>query len=776
MTTGLTRAKDHKRVMKGFLARFLRAFVAVTFLAAQMDAGQMRPITVEDCVRTRRVMEQELALSPDGTRVAYVVKAPNTLMNFNDYRLYVRELSHLGARESGHILLQADGISGIRWLGSGALMARVENKSKNGKSDGGKVEVINSSTGALQTIAWPGAIEKYSASADGSTIVFSVGPGVESESSGAGLERQKFRDEHGYPITFGVGKAGLVGNLPEDEIYVAKREVTGKLQVRKLYFAEPGEPPHQSSLRDVRRLDLSPDGKHLLITHSARSLPPGWADEPEVQFTEGWGSLYNTYVLSLCDMETGRLRLGFNFMAYFLETQWSQDSRSYSVVSPSPFGTEDGKAETQVAAKSGLMDDGINWFQHVFVVDADTLATARALPRENKKMWKDLPLFWKHSDGPMLVRAGDGSLVWVTREQGEWKETGRVDLRKQENFLSSLVSDGQTVVGVSETTMDPPNLFTLNLKSHEWTLLTDLNPEYREIQLGKVERIQWANRYGSQCAGFLIEPVGYEPGKRYPMVYLSVRPNDVFISDAVYTTAYAPQSLANAGFVVVVSQYPADNKIPKGMFPGEMSEAYNWMAMVESAIDLLADRGMVDRNNVGIAGFSRTSWLTDFTLTHSSYKFAAASSADSGVYTYGFYFMYNNRSIIEGMESEVGGPPYGETFKYWQEYAPPFNAEKVQAPVLMEYRDTGQSAFEFFTALSRLGKAVDLYCYPNGEHPLDTPWERIASLQRNVDWFRFWMQGYEGKAPDYDVSQFVRWRALRSKREASSDAAAPRLP
>jgi dipeptidyl aminopeptidase/acylaminoacyl peptidase len=338
------------------------------------------------------------------------------------------------------------------------------------------------------------------------------------------------------------------------------------------------------------------------------------------------------------------------------------------------------------------------------------------------------------------------------------------------------VSDGQTVVGVSETTMDPPNLFTLNLKSREWTLLTDLNPEYREIQLGKVERIQWANRYGSQCAGFLIEPVGYEPGKRYPMVYLSVRPNDVFISDAVYTTAYAPQSLANAGFVVVVSQYPADNKIPKGMFPGEMSEAYNWMAMVESAIDLLADRGMVDRNNVGIAGFSRTSWLTDFTLTHSSYKFAAASSADSGVYTYGFYFMYNNRSIIEGMESEVGGPPYGETFKYWQEYAPPFNAEKVQAPVLMEYRDTGQSAFEFFTALSRLGKAVDLYCYPNGEHPLDTPWERIASLQRNVDWFRFWMQGYEGKAPDYDVSQFVRWRALRSKREASSDAAAPRLP
>jgi dipeptidyl aminopeptidase/acylaminoacyl peptidase len=174
-------------------------------------------------------------------------------------------------------------------------------------------------------------------------------------------------------------------------------------------------------------------------------------------------------------------------------------------------------------------------------------------------------------------------------------------------------------------------------------------------------------------------------------------------------------------------------------------------------------RGMVDPTHLGLAGFSRTCWLTDFTLTHSTYHFTAASSADSGIYTYGAYFRYNSQGEMDGAEVQVGAPPYGEGLRYWLRYAPPFNADKVQTAVLMEYTHTADHGLEFFTALGRLGKAVEFYRYPKGAHPLDTPFERIASLQRNVDWFRFWMQGYEGKAPVYDSAQYDRWRALRPR-------------
>jgi acetyl esterase/lipase len=72
------------------------------------------------------------------------------------------------------------------------------------------------------------------------------------------------------------------------------------------------------------------------------------------------------------------------------------------------------------------------------------------------------------------------------------------------------------------------------------------------------------------------------------------------------------------------------------------------------------------------------------------------------------------------------------------------------------------NAYEFFTALRRQGKPVELFYYPSGEHELDTPAERLASLRRNVDWFRFWMQGVEGSAPAYDRDQYKRWRELRA--------------
>ena len=58
----------------------------------------------------------------------------------------------------------------------------------------------------------------------------------------------------------------------------------------------------------------------------------------------------------------------------------------------------------------------------------------------------------------------------------------------------------------------------------------------------------------------------------------------------------------------------------------------------------------------------------------------------------------------------------------------------------------------------KIGQLV--YFYPKGEHMLDTPWERVASLQRNVDWFRFWMQGFERAHPE-DHEQYIRWEALR---------------
>ena len=113
---------------------------------------------------------------------------------------------------------------------------------------------MNAATGESETLRYPGTIKEYSASADGTTLVFSVKAPASSTSSAANPQQQEVRDERGYPIIFGEGAEGSAEHPPDDEIFLAKRTNTGKLEVRRLYFDEPGGPLHRSSLRDVRHL------------------------------------------------------------------------------------------------------------------------------------------------------------------------------------------------------------------------------------------------------------------------------------------------------------------------------------------------------------------------------------------------------------------------------------------------------------------------------------------------------------------------------------------
>ena len=752
-------------MLKSCTRRIMSVFSLAMVFSIRAGASQERLITVQDCVRTRRIVDQEVQISPDGSRVAYVVKAPDIASNRNDYRLYVRDLAQLGKRENGQLLVHADLISGIRWISEEKIIAKVGIKKEKCDDLDPRLTIVDATDGHLDRLRLPFKFQLYSSSADGEAIAFSVMS--EAGQPDAFELKTKEAEAKGFRIAFGSGSY----ELPEFDIYLGKRTQAGNLSLRKLCFREAVGSPSCSPLRDVRGLNLSPDGKRLLVDYSARVTPNNWKNEAIIKKASGVGTLWDTYVSGLFDITTGEMRLAFNYGISGIHVQWLGDSKHYAVVGASPFGTEDAANEAEAAFASGEPIYYMSRFQHVFIADAMTGTATNILHREERgapgsfTLWRDFPI-WT-SGNQMLVRVSGCALTWMENKGGKWEQRDLVNLPAALGSVSFLTSDGRKLVGVSQATMNPPDLFLFDLKSKQATLLTDLNPEFRDVQLGQVERFEWRNRYGSQCAGLIIKPVDFQAGKRYPMVFLAAYTADDFISDAPYaTTAYAPQSLANAGFMVVLAHYPADNKVPKGQFPGEMSFAYNWMSMVESVVDLLVAKNMVDPESIGIGGFSRTSWLTDFVLTHSTHKFVAASSADSGIYNYWTYFSSNSSEDMKSDETQLSGPPYAETLTDWLKYAAPFNADKVNAAVLMEYTGKAEHGFEFFVALGRLGKAVEFYRYPKGEHPLNTPWERVASLQRNVDWFRFWLQGYERPNPD-DQEQYARWRALRSKREAA---------
>src|SRR5437879_2317765 len=103
----------------GRMHRFVAFAIVFCFFATAPEASDKRPLTVDDCVRVRRVVQNEVKLSPDGRRTAYLLKSPNLTTNKNDYQLWVRDMKEITHRENGRLLFQSDELSEVRWVADG---------------------------------------------------------------------------------------------------------------------------------------------------------------------------------------------------------------------------------------------------------------------------------------------------------------------------------------------------------------------------------------------------------------------------------------------------------------------------------------------------------------------------------------------------------------------------------------------------------------------------------------------------------------------------------
>jgi dipeptidyl aminopeptidase/acylaminoacyl peptidase len=223
---------------------------------------------------------------------------------------------------------------------------------------------------------------------------------------------------------------------------------------------------------------------------------------------------------------------------------------------------------------------------------------------------------------------------------------------------------------------------------------------------------------------------------------------------------------------------------PKG-YPGGIGEAAFYADMWDSAVDMLGKEGIIDRSKVGIIGFSRTGWYTEFALAHGTVAYAAATLADNVQYSLAEYWQLRSDSYMHGADAMYGGPPYGKGLKDWETYSISFNLDKFTAPILLETMGHGvrysnqqtppiylSAVMDVFAGLHELGKPVEWFYYPEEEHTPDHPQARLASVTRNVDWYRFWLQGYERPKPE-DPDQYKRWEHLKEQRDADAKAIEP---
>jgi dipeptidyl aminopeptidase/acylaminoacyl peptidase len=730
-------------------------------LVAAEDAQPRRLITVADCVRTRRIADGQVEMSGDGQQVAYIVVAPDIATNNNRYLLYVRD-TRADGRRNGRLLLDSeDPVAGLKWPSHSSRLFLLQ-KADHMQS----IMEIEISTGTTTTIfASAEPIVSFSVDAAGDSLVFAR------TSSGEPGSSPNTDGDYGYPVIFGMGTDAVKGKSisPSSAIYVVTRKEGAAFEVERARG-------NSADLQEVSALSMSPDGRFVVLNYRSAQVPADWETNPYVRWCRSEG--FGPDTLAILDLQTGTLRTIFDSPSagWRHPVFWAADGRRFALNALAPVDSIWANQDTADNAHA----DGESWpftHTHSFAVDIRTGEISEI--NKNPAIWYSVQaLNWTHSDGAILIRENERDYAWIKPESphGIRIGTSRLPLGAVNIYSAIYIasarvnasSDGVKIVGAFEKSSAAPDLFLHELSTGRTSIVTDLNPEFHGVVLQPPEKVEWRDRRGFRCQGLLIKPFGYEPNRRYPLlIMVKTWWPDYFLSDTQYHTAFPPQPLAAAGFIVLlVQEHPiGEGSIQRSpSYPRRAGEMTQLKGVVESAIRFLDERGMADSSNVGIMGFSTTSWKTDMMLTHFGTRFRAASSADSGLWNYGLYWLSNSAGLMRDSESSMGGPPYGKTFGNWLKFSPAFNASKLRTPLLMEYTARKNGAIdglELFVALKRQGKPVDLFYYPHGDHVLDRPSERMASLQRNVDWFRFWMRGEEGEAPAYDPDQYLRWRTLR---------------
>ena len=348
------------------------------------------------------------------------------------------------------------------------------------------------------------------------------------------------------------------------------------------------------------------------------------------------------------------------------------------------------------------------------------------------------------------------------------------EIRKitESELLAKAGNRAPLAVTLEEDLNHPPKVYVSGGQTQQRALLIDLNPQFAELSLGNVETFEWKAADGFSVVGGLYLPPDYAPGTKYPFVIQTHGfDSSRFSMDGLYewSSGYAARFLAGKGIVVLQAyrlKNPVDSEATEGdkRLGANPAQAQKKFAVTayEGAIDALDERGLIDRNRVGIMGFSRTVCFVADALTHSQHHFAAAILVNGIDCGYFGYLAYGGHPDLDNLNG--GGTPFGRNLMTWLRDAPGFNLDRVDTPVRLEEHGVNGGLlelWEWYSGLSKLAKPVEYLYLPDAPHLLVKPWERRASQQGAVDWFSFWLKGEEDSGAT-KRDQYRRWQELRA--------------
>jgi dipeptidyl aminopeptidase/acylaminoacyl peptidase len=288
------------------------------------------------------------------------------------------------------------------------------------------------------------------------------------------------------------------------------------------------------------------------------------------------------------------------------------------------------------------------------------------------------------------------------------------DLVKDGRLYSGfrLSRDGGTAVFTSAAGNWPSDDYAADADLKSIRRLTNLNPQLEGKGLGKTELITYLDADGNRTNGVLYYPVGYEAGKKYPVI---LNLYEQFFDDPFNGTINV---LTSSGYAVMQPSVAFETG-----YPGEA-----WLKGVTAGANRLIEMGIADADRLGIMGTSYGGYAVNLLITQTS-RFKAAINISGKVDMVSFYtdsprLGVRNIHAPEKSQDRLGASLWQQPQKYIQQSAIMF-ADRIKTPLLLitgeqDPNVPARQAMEMYYALRRLGKDVEWVSYTNSAHGMPT--------------------------------------------------------
>ncbi len=305
-------------------------------------------------------------------------------------------------------------------------------------------------------------------------------------------------------------------------------------------------------------------------------------------------------------------------------------------------------------------------------------------------------------------------------------------------FQNESVNRSGTHLGFSaESSEEAPEAYVLKVSGGSPACVSRANLDLPKPPVGETRVVRWKAKDGLEIEGLLTYPLGYEKGRRYPLI-LNIHggPAAVFNEGYVGRAGIYPLATFSARGWLVLRPNPRGSGGYGRTF--RFANLGDWGGRdyedLMAGVDYVIAQGLADPEHMAVMGWSYGGFMTSWVITQTHrFKAAVIGAAVTDLWSF-----TGTSDIVGFLPDYFSGEPW-DNFEGYRRHSPLAHVKGVTTPALILHGEADvrvpiSQGYEYYNALKRQGATVKMVVYPRAPHGPQEPKFQLDIMQRHVDW------------------------------------------